>query len=99
MLYKLINKYYKLYINAKQVLIFLYGIELLPNKTYSKEIGLTTKLESYIQYVVIFNKVFQSISYEYRRGSGNDLQERPERDNREEGRKEDYQDRNMKQQK
>ncbi len=30
-LYKLINKYYKCYINVEQVLIFLYGIELLLN--------------------------------------------------------------------
>ncbi len=59
MLYKLINKYYKLYINAKQVLIFLHGMELLSNKAYSKEIGLIIKIEAYIQYVIIvFNKVF-----------------------------------------
>ncbi len=32
-------------------------MELLSNKTYSKEIGLTTKLESYIQYIIVFSKV------------------------------------------
>ncbi len=38
--------------------MFLHGMELLLNKTYSKEIGLTTKIESYIQYViVVFSKV------------------------------------------
>jgi hypothetical protein len=66
------------------------GIVTKFHKTYSKEIGLTTKIEAYIQYVVL-KKTLESISYEYRRESGDDLQERSERDNREEGRKEDYQ--------
>ncbi len=57
MLYKLINKYYELYINAEQALMFLHGMELLSNKTYSKEIGLTTKLKSYIQYVLIWDGI------------------------------------------
>ena len=33
---------------------------------YSKEIGLTTKIEAYIQYIVI-KKTLESISFEYRR--------------------------------
>ncbi len=56
-LYKLINKYYKLYINVEQVLMFLHGMELLLNKTYSKEIGLIIKIESYIPYVLTWDGI------------------------------------------
>ncbi len=45
------------------------------HKIYSKEIGLTTKIEAYIQYVVL-KKTLENISYKYRRESGDDLQER-----------------------
>jgi hypothetical protein len=62
------------------------GIVTKFHKTYSKEIGLTTKIEAYIQYVVL-KKTLESISYEYGRESGDDLQERSESDNQEEGRK------------
>jgi hypothetical protein len=37
--------------------MFLHGMELLSNKTYFKEIGLTIKIEAYIQYVIVFSKV------------------------------------------
>jgi hypothetical protein len=43
------------------------GIVTKYHKSYAKEIGLTTKIESYIQYIVL-KKTLESISYEYRRG-------------------------------
>eukprot|EP00734_Pompholyxophrys_sp_LG126_P000377 Pompholyxophrys_sp_v1_NODE_145_length_1573_cov_1.496047.p1 type:complete len:206 gc:universal NODE_145_length_1573_cov_1.496047:1181-564(-) len=43
------------------------GIVTRFHKTYSKEIGLTTKIESYIQFIVL-KKTLESISYDYRRG-------------------------------
>ena len=41
---------------------------------YSKEIGLTTKIEAYIQYIVL-KKTLESMSFEYRRGSLDDIQD------------------------
>ena len=40
------------------------GIVTKFHSKYSKEIGITTKIEAYIQYIVLKN----SISFEYRRG-------------------------------
>ena len=37
------------------------------HKTYTKEIGLTSKIQSYIQFIVL-KKTLESISYDYRRG-------------------------------
>ena len=42
------------------------GIVTRFHKTYSKEIGLTRNIASYIQYIVL-KKTFESISYSYRR--------------------------------
>lgn len=66
------------------------GIVTKFHKTYSREIGLTTKIEAYIQYIVL-KKTLESISYEYRRESGNDDQEKPEKGDQEEERKGEYQ--------
>ena len=44
---------------------------------YSKEIGITTKIEAYIQYIVL-KKTLESISFEYRRGNGDGEQDRYE---------------------
>ena len=43
------------------------GIVTKYHKTYAKEIGLTTKIQSYIQFIVL-KKTLESISYDYRRG-------------------------------
>ena len=45
---------------------------------YSKEIGLTTKIEAYIQYIVI-KKTLESISFEYRREGAEQVMDRCER--------------------
>ncbi|KAL4704605.1 hypothetical protein ACJJTC_002039 [Scirpophaga incertulas] len=42
------------------------GIVTVFHKSYAKEIGLTTKIQSYIQFIVL-KKTLESISYEYRR--------------------------------
>jgi hypothetical protein len=42
------------------------GIVTKFHKSYAKEIGLTTKIESYIQFIVL-KKTLESISYDYRR--------------------------------
>ncbi len=44
------------------------GIITKFHKTYTKEIGLTTKIQSYIQFIVL-KKNLESISYDYRRNS------------------------------
>lgn len=44
------------------------GIVTKFHRSYSKEIGLTTKTEAYIRYIVL-KKTLESISFEYRRGS------------------------------
>ncbi len=44
------------------------GIVTKFHKTYTKEIGLTTKIQSYIQFIVL-KKSLESISYDYRRNS------------------------------
>ena len=49
------------------------GIVTKFHKSYAKEIGLTTKIQSYIQFIVL-KKTLESISYEYRRGSENSIQ-------------------------
>ncbi len=38
------------------------------HKTYTKEIGLTTKIQSYIQFIVL-KKTLESIPYEYKKNS------------------------------
>ena len=43
------------------------GIVTKFHKTYAKEIGLTKKIQSYIQFVVL-KKTLESISYDFRRG-------------------------------
>ena len=43
------------------------GIVTKFHKSYAKEIGLTTKIQSYIQFIVL-KKTLESISYDYRRG-------------------------------
>ena len=43
------------------------GIVTKFHQKYSKEIGLTAKIEAYIQYIVL-KKTLESISFEYRRG-------------------------------
>jgi hypothetical protein len=43
------------------------GIVTKFHKSYIKEIGLTTKIQAYIQFIVL-KKTSESISYEYRRG-------------------------------
>ena len=53
------------------------GIVTKYHKTYAKEIGLTTKIQSYIQFIVL-KKTLESISYDYRRGEIEILQENPE---------------------
>ena len=50
------------------------GIVTKFHSKYSKEIGITTKIEAYIQYIVLKN----SISFEYRRGNGDGEQDRYE---------------------
>ena len=47
------------------------GIVTKFHKSYNKEIGLTTKIQAYIQFIVL-KKTLESISYEYRRG-GEDI--------------------------
>ena len=42
------------------------GIVTKFHKTYTKEIGLTTKIQSYIQFIVL-KKTLESVSYDYRR--------------------------------
>ena len=42
------------------------GIVTKFHKSYAKEIGLTTKIESYIQFIVL-KKTLESISFSYRR--------------------------------
>ncbi|KAL4709765.1 hypothetical protein ACJJTC_004601 [Scirpophaga incertulas] len=42
------------------------GIVTVFHKSYAKEVGLTTKIQSYIQFIVL-KKTLESISYEYRR--------------------------------
>ena len=42
------------------------GIVTKIHKSYAKEIGVTTKIESYIQYTVL-KKTLESISFDYRR--------------------------------
>ena len=49
------------------------GIVTKFHKSYAKEIGLTTKIESYIQFIVL-KKTLESISYDYRR---DDYSKRP----------------------
>jgi hypothetical protein len=51
------------------------GIVTRFHKNYSKEIGLTTKIEAYIQYITL-KKTLESISYDYRRGSS-DIEQKP----------------------
>ena len=43
------------------------GIVTKFHKSYAKEIGLTAKIQSYIQFIVL-KKTLESISYDYRRG-------------------------------
>ena len=50
------------------------GIVTRFHKKYSKEIGLTTKIEAYIQYIVL-KKTLESISFEYRRGGPDGTQD------------------------
>lgn len=54
------------------------GIVTKFHKTYTKEIGLTTKIQSYIQFIVL-KKTLESISYDYRRGGGEINPERIEK--------------------
>ena len=42
------------------------GIVTKFHKSYTKELGLTVKIQSYIQFIVL-KKTLESISYEYRR--------------------------------
>ena len=44
------------------------------HKTYAKEIGLTTKIQSYIQFIVL-KKTLESISNDYKRGESEIYQE------------------------
>ncbi len=44
------------------------GIVTKYHSAYSKEIGLTTRVQAYIQYIVL-KKTLESISFDYRRGS------------------------------
>ena len=50
------------------------GIVAKFHEKYSKEIGLTTKIEAYIQYIVL-KKTLESISFEYRRGGPDGTQD------------------------
>ena len=47
------------------------GIVTKFHKSYIKEIGLTTKIQSHIQFIVL-KKTFESLSYDYRR-SGEEI--------------------------
>ena len=50
------------------------GIVTKFHKSYAKEIGLTNKIESYIQFIVL-KKTLESISYSYRRDGEETIQE------------------------
>ena len=50
------------------------GIVTRFHSKYSKEIGLTTKIETYIQYIVL-KKTLESISFEYRRADNSGTQD------------------------
>ena len=50
------------------------GIVTKFHKSYAKEIGLTTQIESYIQFIVL-KKTLESISYSYRRDGEETIQE------------------------
>ena len=54
------------------------GIVTKFHQKYSKDIGLTTKIEAYIQYIVL-KKTLESISFEYRRGGSDETQDGWER--------------------
>ncbi len=47
------------------------------HKTYAKKIGLLTKIQPYIQFIVL-KKTLESISYDYRRGRIEIIQENHE---------------------
>ena len=53
------------------------GIVTKFHKSYTKEIGLTTKIESYIQFIVL-KKTLESISFSYRRDSEDNIQDSQE---------------------
>ena len=53
------------------------GIVTKFHKSYTKEIGLTTKIESYIQFIVL-KKTLESISFSYRRDGEENIQDSQE---------------------
>ena len=54
------------------------GIVTKFHSKYSKEIGLSDKIEAYIQYIVL-KKTLESISFEYRRQGDEGTQDKIER--------------------
>ena len=50
------------------------GIVTKFHKSYTKEIGLTAKIESYIQFVIL-KKTLESISFSYRRDGEENVQD------------------------